>query len=595
MSKEKEKQLIDFIPVKELSNFHFLVKDYQRGYKWEEPEITALLKDIDQHKDGKYCLQPIIVQTQPEGIEVIDGQQRLTSIYLILYYLHQQRFYTLDYQTRASTQVFLKDKMDLLYKNIIANKTWSHFITEYKEYDNVDVFHIYNVFTIINKWFAETTNKDNFAKKLKEKVYIIWYDVQKDANNLIAEQVFLNLNAGKIPLTNSELIKALFVLDTQHRFSKDIAVLKAYEITNEWDIIENQLHNNSFWYFICDNDYYDNQDTRIDFIIDLANGIKPSKNWDGKDAYRIYEANYFQKKALNWSTIKQTFNKLSEWFGDNENKELYHYIGYIINTKIATLADIINISKGVTKIVFKKQLLNIIKKEFKKKDKQEVEYYLLDNLDYLDHRVACQNILLLLNVEHFINDVSDNKFPFDLYKTEKWSVEHINPQNPKDFKDIETVKNWLKSFKFYFENKKIEEVLVNDITSFLEEIKDADTTKRITELRLKPELSNAFQLIIERITSLLELHKIANLTLLDRNTNSKLGNKVFIEKRKEILKLIYKSKEEKVFIPESTKDVFTKNYTKDNQSIIDEIFGFKDMTDYKNHISLQLNKYFEKL
>lgn len=597
---EEKKQLIDFVPVQELEKKHFLVKDYQRGYKWGKKEINALLKDVTQHKEGKYCLQPIIVQTQQNGIEVIDGQQRLTSIFLVLYYLKEIQFYTIDYQTREATQGFLKNKMLLLSNSVIKDDLeWEGFITKkgHNKFNNVDIFHIYQVFFNIHQWFKskEEAYKNEFISKLQQQIYVIWYDVEKEGNTQKAEDVFLNLNAGKIALTNSELIKALFVLDTQKVYSKEIAQLKSFEITNEWDTIENQLQDDSFWLFICDHDYYNQQDTRIDFIIDLTNKIRPQKDWDGKESYRIYEDAYANGNRLDWSTIKQTFNKLLEWFSTENDKEIYHYIGFLINTKICSLLTILESSKGVSKTTFKQKLLGFIQEEFKKVkkiDNQTITYYQLDNLDYKDYRIACQNVLLLLNIEQYINDISNNKFPFDLYKNENWSVEHINPQNPKDFENIKAIKHWLNSFKTYFSERDTEKELQENITTFLEILNGLDQTKRLAEVRLKKEDSAILNGIIEKITSLLELHKIGNLTLLDRNTNSKLGNKVFKTKRTDLLHLYYHSKNENVFIPESTKDVFTKNYSKKESAFADEIFGFQDMEDYKLHITQQLKKYY---
>ena len=72
----------------------FLIPYYQRGYRWEAPQVEALLSDLDefdQYSAGSvginqfYCLQPLVVFRREDGQwEVVDGQQRLTTIYLIL-------------------------------------------------------------------------------------------------------------------------------------------------------------------------------------------------------------------------------------------------------------------------------------------------------------------------------------------------------------------------------------------------------------------------------------------------------------------------------------------------------------------------------
>ena len=83
----------------ELSQYSFYIPAYQRGYRWTEQEVNDLLNDInefipreisDTEEKTWYCLQPVVVKSRSENeYEVIDGQQRLTTIYLILHYLNQ--------------------------------------------------------------------------------------------------------------------------------------------------------------------------------------------------------------------------------------------------------------------------------------------------------------------------------------------------------------------------------------------------------------------------------------------------------------------------------------------------------------------------
>ena len=74
--------------IKELQNYKFLIPSYQRGYRWKDREITALLEDIwdfaNATQEGNfYCLQPIVIKQNGKKYNVIDGQQRLTTIFLI--------------------------------------------------------------------------------------------------------------------------------------------------------------------------------------------------------------------------------------------------------------------------------------------------------------------------------------------------------------------------------------------------------------------------------------------------------------------------------------------------------------------------------
>lgn len=597
-----EKNSIAFIPVCKLQSKHFVVKDYQRGYKWESEQILALLNDIYYHKVGKYCLQPVITDEQKEGIELIDGQQRITTIYLLLCFLGEANYFSIDYLTRKASHAFITEKISEMNEAIVSNKDWDSFISELSDshlnYNNVDVYHFYLVYNEIHHWFSDKSDdfRDDFKSKILNQVYVIWYDIKNNDKTQSAEDVFLNLNAGKIPLTNSELIKALFILDVQKRNTKEIASLKTAELATEWDDIENQLHETDFWYFICDHDYYKNLDTRIDLIIDITNKISPKKDWDGMQSYRYYEKEFLEENPLKWESIKQTFNKLNEWYRD---KQLYHYVGYIIVTRLKKLSEIIKISKGKSKIDFKNELIAVIKDELKRtkkiEDDKQQQIYDVDTINYEDDRVECQNLLLLLNVQYFLNNSSHNKFPFDLYKSEYWSVEHINPQNPKDFKSVSQVVKWLDSYKNYYTKYHHEDkTIVDEITDLFNLLNHSENKNRkLSELRLSKENSEKLQSVTEKITNDLELHNITNLALLDRSTNSKLGNNVFIDKRKIILDLYYAAKAKDVFIPECTKDVFTKNFSKENENISDEFFVPRDMIDYKEHLKKQLDFYYQ--
>ena len=91
--------------INQLKGIVFHIDKYQRGYRWGKREIFSLLEDIYSFKKSSnnsfYCLQPLVVSKKEDNnYELIDGQQRSTTIYLILKYLLNEDFYTLKYETR---------------------------------------------------------------------------------------------------------------------------------------------------------------------------------------------------------------------------------------------------------------------------------------------------------------------------------------------------------------------------------------------------------------------------------------------------------------------------------------------------------------
>ena len=305
-------------PVGELNEYSFFIPSYQRGYKWTKKEVEDLLNDIADFQprligetDEKtwYCLQPIVLKLKNKNrneYEVIDGQQRLTTIYLILHYLNQdyvekkrEKLFEISYQTRLKSKAFL---------STLEEDTFDD--------SNVDFFHISQAFQSISNWFenkGDNFDKPGFKSKLKIHSKIIWYEsTEKDP---IA--IFTRINIGKIPLTNSELIKALFLNSSNFDArNKEKLRLKQLEIANEWDHIENHLQNDHFWFFLTGNKLSIN---RIEFIFDLMND-----EVDKSDSYSTFR--FFSKKfkksnikivEQNWKKIKQFSQTFNEWYPFN--------------------------------------------------------------------------------------------------------------------------------------------------------------------------------------------------------------------------------------------------------------------------------------
>src|ERR1700676_4028024 len=74
----------------------YIVPDYQREYVWTEKEVQQLLDDIEEQLDvderREYFIGPVLVSptAQKSHYEVIDGQQRLTTFFLLLCALRER-------------------------------------------------------------------------------------------------------------------------------------------------------------------------------------------------------------------------------------------------------------------------------------------------------------------------------------------------------------------------------------------------------------------------------------------------------------------------------------------------------------------------
>lgn len=181
----------------------FTIEAYQRGYRWGKDEVEYLLEDINEIPDGqKYCLQPVVVKNVNDTYELIDGQQRLTALYLIMKYLNAyvDIKFSIEYATRKSENGHIGSKELLETIDEIDLSLPSN---------NIDELFIKKSYSIVKTWFnGEKSKMMSFANKLQNYVTIIWYEVDDDEDSV---NIFTRLNIGKINLTNAELVKALFL------------------------------------------------------------------------------------------------------------------------------------------------------------------------------------------------------------------------------------------------------------------------------------------------------------------------------------------------------------------------------------------------
>lgn len=552
--------------ISELKDKKFYIPGYQRGYRWTKQQVKDLLDDVWEfmQKEGDsgafYCLQPLVVKEKDNGeLEVIDGQQRLTTIYIILSCLGEQKLYSLNYETRKGSESFLKD---------IQSKQ------DGDGNENIDYFHMVQTKIAVEKWLKD---KEKEKGKLKndflEKVKFIWYETSESETI----KVFTRLNIGKIGLTNAELIKALF-LNSSNFGMEDIKCLRLrqQEIASEWDNIEYTLQNDEFWLFLHEKGYC--RPTRIDFIFDLICNHKILGEYEdvGTDDYKTfrYFYKYFKSDSSDieecWGGVKSYFQTFKEWFDD---LELYHYIGYLIECECSISDLILKWREHGDKDAFVKYLKDKIKAKIKKCPELSFQYK-EDGSD----KVKCKPILLFQNVQTVINQNKNNlnngdyklgvfyKFPFHLYKLERWDVEHINSNATNDEDDTDTQKEWLLNVYLSVDDNTQEE-----IRSYFKS--DEDEKENLFK-EIKKKIQPNDEWTVE------EKNQIWNYTLLDSSTNRSYGNAIFSGKRRVIIgkdkgvsiaipkigkdgkfQLSDKAKAKSCFVPPCTKQVFMKYYS----------------------------------
>lgn len=569
--------ILEAKPIGEIQGL-FNIPAYQRGYRWEKTQVKTLLNDLYQcmeanGQEKEYCLQPVVVQKRDESqYNLIDGQQRLTTIYILLRYVqHYFPFpflitnFSFEYETRKDTQAFL-DKMDPQLAQT-----------------NIDFFHIYQAYTTIKEWLEETfpadTNKQYFAlsdlyKYINEKVKVIWYEVGSEVDPIA---LFTRLNVGKIQLTNAELIRALFLSDTPDGMENR----KKYEMANQWDEIERQLRDDddAFWaFFTCKSvkDY----PTRIDILFDLMFHKQDTEKDPLFTFFKMEERLKRSDKDSVWQEVISSFLQLKGWYKDNV---YYHKIGYLIASGSLTMADLFDEARGKCKSEFNKRLDELIAESITWCTNDKDSYW---DLDYhKDYNRICR-ILLLFNVLSTLGNGSQQRFLFNKYNNEEWSIEHIHAQNSEGLKTVDLQLEWLQlhlpSLKAIHRDEPDNE-LIKTVEQAIDGIKHNGSLVR-------SDFNDIFRRVVIDMSETTDtdyINTLPNLALLSCGHNTCLSNSTFDVKRNLIINMDKRGE----YIPYCTKMTFLKYY--DNSSDVQVHFwGQKDREVYLQAIQNVIAPYY---
>lgn len=526
-----------------------------------------------------------------EGSEVydlLDGQQRLTTLWLILkspnfeilwkaYDQQHPEIYSIQYESR-----------DNLFQKAIDPSS--------NPLENIDLFYLKKACETINNWIGDPLEvlKSLVPNNLtinSHNVRVIWYEFdqeKQDDKQSSSIKVFSRLNYGKIGLTDTELIKALLLQsdiypdDKESLHSKNIMKERLFRIATEWDDIEKGLHNELLWGMLAPIDY--NPANHIELLLKfVAKQINKNNKYEITDTQKqdfhiiskylgindnISPTEYAKRVEELWTKIRDAYNAIRNWY---TNDDFYHLIGlYILlknTTDITSLVE--QIYQQYTELSDKEAFKSFLKNEIGNliqitKEKDEIPFE-LHNLTYGENNTEIIKILEALNIYLYLTNKNiDSRFNFRKFKDFKvTSLEHIHPQHLY-FEDIkyEDLKNW------YTNTKKI--ILANE------------------EYKNTPKISNALLILDERLSnqekfkiakkecqeaveeidrffdkqagmSERHMHSLFNMALVDKNTNAALSNNLIDIKRS-----ILQEREEKneTYVPLATNYVFNKHFSK---------------------------------
>lgn len=644
-----------------LDGRYFYIPSYQRGYRWTEKQVGDLLRDLlcfandfanegkEKKQDQFYCLQPVIARPitdedklksmfgaeyndsiRQHGVwEIIDGQQRLTTIFLLYKYLLDQKgwdaetlkeeedgkeLYHICYATRDGSEQFLEGLSMKTIKDSDENLLK----------DNVDYFHMANAFKYIGEWIktdGKTINvryqlggsldniRTSFFKLLNGmcdtkggSVQVLWYEIAeaKEKSNI---KEFQKINTGKIRLTDAELIKGLFLL--KKNFTAGDKYIKQSELALEWEFIENTLHSNNFWYFLQKKSF--DIPNRIDLLFNLIykkNALKeiPEEEWDSKikeidaqlmdtrqsEIFRFYY-NRFEGKiaedlqhevSVAWDEVMELFRTLDDWFC---SPSIYNYIGLLSQC-----------GEDLCRLVLHFEYMpeTSTRNDFEAYLKERISYHLrgakvnTDNKQILNTydkgRDTIYKLLLTLNI-HLLNEQNQKlesesdvyKFPFDVLSAQNWDIEHIDSFHTNALKKDSEKREWIETS---MDDRK-DELTEKEVKLISQKLEDNALDDAINILKKNAQEVDADDEI---------KNTIGNLTLLDAATNRMYGNSLFCTKRRIIIERIKQG----VFVPIATQYIFAKFF--DERGTNRSLWTKDDMEAYHKYIYESLKDYINK-
>ncbi len=550
-------------------------------------ELLCDLREFIEDANPKkriYCLQPLaIVPMGDNRYAILDGQQRLTTLYLLHKYLYGESPYEFDYERdigddKTMTRASFMTKIEKVSDELASTK--------------IDFFYIHKAYKHIDKVFRDWAKDSGMGvdedvdkiehyrsmfKKLLEcgkegkSLQVIWYEVVGDDEK--RHELFSNLNSGKIHLTNTELIKALFL-----NRASGLPAKEREEAAAIFEQIEQQMQDDHFWYMFNASELRNGQ-TRMDFLFNLvANCEQSDYEIDSRWSFRNYFSK-LEKGSLSdkWKQVRHTFLRLRDMYDDIY---CYHYIGFLTynsNDTLNSTSNLLKLSRKSTHSEFVDNLREKIKSILSKRHKK-IEDYTYDQSKKKDLRLlfVMHNVETILQKYASLHDNDElqlqtrfERFPFELLHKQNWDIEHIASNTDADFKNPEDRDSWLESIKADLGDK-----YPSDLVSDLE--------TRYNKTKKKEDFNDLYKTIMRKCDDDIvdaikddgkdgkDKMQVGNITLLDSHTNRSYHNALFPRKRRYIIAANgltdinneFEKNIAKLYIPPCTLAVFTKAYNK---------------------------------
>jgi uncharacterized protein with ParB-like and HNH nuclease domain len=592
----------------------YKIPEYQRGFKWSNKQIEQLLSDISDFDDKLdddlfYCLQNITLYSSKldkNVLNIVDGQQRLTTTFLLYCFLELEEFLhnKLNYAVRESSNIFInklqQDRQNFI-KTIIDSNSFDDFCESFKDedFDYQDIFYMYSALKTFEVWFSKpNTNIELFKEKFCNKVKFIVNEIHSDIKE---QELFMNLNTGKIPLDGADLIRAIIItrvardeMQDSNPFSiKDIVRLNEKRTRIGWEL--DQL--NQWWsnknvknYFrpfqkieadIQETIIFNSDINPINILYSLwaETKVKHKENL----RLKLFENSNISSLSL-YKELSFLNRTLQDWFKD---RELYHLLGYLANNyRSFSFSKYYNLwlSPNQTRELFIETIKSDIKKYVfgdEEKVNSGAEFWLQSILNY--NGESKTNWYDLQELEKFlvlidVIEISKNKETLFLspvhFKKNNEDKEHIYPCTPKNIKEIEKCNNEFEAIQTYLSK-------IKDLTADIFPYQELEWNKK--EIDEKEEILKNIESKVHEKTP---INSIGNLVLLHYSINRGFGNDYYIDKRASVVNNVQNGE----YVRQHTLSVFVKG--RSNSSNLND-WNFEDIEKNADFIEQSIRDFFE--
>ncbi len=450
----------------------FVIPNYQRGYKWsvrlseEQTSVEYLLTDLlsafKSDREQQFFLQGVTVVEENEKIILIDGQQRTTTLYLLLRCLDVKNIQniTIDYSIREQSRDFLNKLKD----------TYFDYNEVDSENENQDIYYLKQAIEQIKKLLLEELDKEQFTEFILNKISLLYIVVERDK----AVRTFTMMNGQKARMLDEELVKAemLHIISQPtelHEISSLWTIEDTFSIIKEVAAIEwetNALRSKyarewDKWLY-----WWNREDVKIYFNVRKPMGLLLEYFYKKKTNSKVFSFRNF-KNILPDNEVKSAkdvfkgLRDLQKDFEDVYNNALsYNYLKCALIGSDGSADDRFNIIMyfisnkrnyeelksyakwrllGATHIEITEEFTNDptveggkIKNEDKRRERAQK---MVDNLSKSDvynddnSKTVLFRQLLRLNVEEYnkLNNAKGIKFDFSIWNNK--SLEHILPKS----------------------------------------------------------------------------------------------------------------------------------------------------------------------